>query len=178
MKPQTIALLLLLICANYSSSATPNENYEDSISVYIFMHEACIISQHYTLQLGQMHEQYANQHLQFVGLFPDFSSKPNKIRAFQEKYSIPFELRQDYFHVKKELLGAEVMPEVIVYNETQQIILYKGRIDNTYARVGKKRRVTTTAELKDVLEAITHDRPIPIANTQAIGCFIGNNKLD
>ena len=129
--------------------------------------------------LNQLHENYANEYVQFVGLFPDFSSKPNKIKAFQEKYAISFELRPDYFHMKKELLEAEVMPEVVVYNESRQVILYKGRIDNTLCPSWpKKGRFTTTSELKDVLEAIANEKPINVVDTQAIGCFIGINKLN
>jgi len=50
--------------------------------------------------------------------------------------------------------------------------LYQGRIDNTYYRVGKRRSITTTAELKEVLNAIEEQTTIPIDQTEAIGCFI------
>ena len=124
-----------------------------------------------------MHDEYANSYVQFIGLFPNFSSKPNKIETFKEEYEIPFKLKQDYYHIKKELLGATVTPEVVVYNESKQQILYKGRIDNTYARIGQKRRITTTSELKDVLEAIKNNQAVLVSHTQPVGCLIGNDKL-
>ena len=173
-----ICMWIVLAClGTIQLHAYTNQAPKDSITVYLFLHESCIISQYYTLPLREMHQEYANEQLQFVGLFPNFSSKPDKIQAFKETYDIPFELKADYFHTKKEAFGATVTPEVVVYNESRGTILYKGRIDDTYARVGQKRRITTTSELKDVLEAIRDNQAIPISQTEAIGCFISKNKL-
>ena len=161
------------------AKANPPESSRimDSITVYIFLHESCIISQYYTLPLREIYEEYAGDRIQFVGLFPNFSSKPDKIQAFKERYKIPFTLEADYYHTRKEALGAEVTPEVVVVNECSGETLYKGRIDDAYARVGKRKRVTSTSELQDALEAIRNDQPIPVAHTEAIGCFIGKSKL-
>lgn len=173
-----LLLLSSLICFTvFQSKATTNEEVPDSISVYIFLHESCLISQYYTLPLKELHDTYASSNIQFVGLFPNFSSKPDKIQAFQDEYDIPFLLKADYYHTKKEALGATVTPEVVVYNETEETILYRGRIDDTYARIGKRKRVTSNTELKDVLESIVNNQTISTPNTEAIGCFISKNKL-
>ena len=172
-----LLMLVALLCFTIHSEANPDESSQDGITVYIFLHDACVISQYYTLPLREIHEQYANDSIRFVGLFPNFSSKKEKIEAFKEKYKIPFELKTDYFHTKTKAFGATVTPEVVVYNESTKEILYQGRIDNSFFQVGKRRRVTTTSELKDVLEAISNNQPIPIAETEAIGCLIEKNKL-
>jgi len=178
MKSKIFILLAFVFVSSIHLEATPQSNANDSISVYVFLHESCIISQYYTLPLREMNQQYANEQIQFVGLFPDFSSKPDQIESFKKKYQIPFQLKADYYHQKKEALGATVTPEVVVYNETKGSILYKGRIDDAYARIGQRKRVTSTSELKDVLEAIKNDQPILIAETQAVGCFIRKTKLN
>ena len=108
---------------------------------------------------------------------PSFSSKKEKIQAFKEKYKLPFILKTDYFKTKTKLLDATVTPEVVIYNEYKKEILYRGRIDNTYFRVGKKRTITTTSDLADALEAIVHHQPVKIATTQPIGCFINRKEL-
>lgn len=179
---KTIFLLPLIGISSFfswsSSEITNQASTPDDITVYLFLHEACIISQYYTLPLRELHEKYANEHIQFIGLFPNFSSKPNKIQAFKETYKIPFELQTDYYHRKKDAFGATVTPEVVVYNESQRTTLYQGRIDDVYARVGKRKRMTSTSELKDVLEAIANANPISVSNTTAIGCFIGSSRLN
>ena len=165
-----IFAFIISIGANLSA-----KTISDTISVYIFLHEDCVISQYYTLPLKELHNQYGNDSIQFVGLFPNFSSKKENIQAFKEKYGLPFPLKTDYFKTKTILFDAEVTPEVVVYNENKKAILYQGRIDNTYFRVGKKRTITTTSELADALEAIVTHQPISVKKTQPIGCFINKN---
>ena len=66
---------------------------------------------------------------------------------------------------------------MVVYNETSESILYKGRIDNTYFRIGKRRNVTTTHDLKAALVAIRDNQAIPINAATAVGCFIHKSAL-
>ena len=81
--------------------------------------------------------------------------------------------------VKNNLHSGETkLPSKAKYNESKAKILYKGRIDDSYARVGKRRRVTTGTELNDVLEAIKNNQPILTNNTPAVGCFIEKSKLN
>ena len=167
-------ILLLLICCSAASLERPEGIFsspKDRFSVYLFLHDDCVISQYYTLTLRNLHQEYASDHLQFVGLFPNFSSKPAEIAAFKEKYQLPFDLKTDYYHTFTKAFGATVTPEVVVYNETRRAIVYQGRIDNTYARVGKRRRFPTTAELKEVLSAISQNQPIDTGTHPTCGLF-------
>ena len=164
------------IISIYSIFGQFSDTPKDQIEVYIFLHESCLISQYYTLPLRELHEAYAAPNLHFIGLFPSKHSTVEKISAFKEKYNIPFELRADHHHYLTESLGATITPEVIVYNKTKEHILYQGRIDDTFVRVGKKKRLATTSELADVLDAITNDTEIIIPNKEAIGCFIAKSN--
>ncbi len=144
----------------------------DSVTVYVFLHESCLISQYYTLNLRELSNEFSNKNIQFIGLFPNTSSKLEKIKEFKEKYKIPFKLETDYDRIKTEQFGATLTPEVFVFNETQNKVLYKGRIDDAYARVGKRKQVTTTSELKDALMAISNNLPIEVTETTSVGCYI------
>lgn len=148
----------------------------DSITVYIFMREDCKICQNYSLKWQELHQDYSNDSIRFVGVFPNFSSKPKKIEAFKEKYQIPFDFVHDYFKTLTLRFGATVTPEVVVFNHNEGKVLYKGRTDNSYFRVGKRRTITTTSELKDALEAITNGQTVEVPETTAIGCFINFQK--
>ena len=89
-----------------------------------------------------------------------------------------YELNMPYFlddgKVKQIYYGAEVAPEVIVYDEKRQEVLYKGRIDNSYADVGIRRRVVTSRDLRIVLQAIVDGEAIPVKQTKAIGCYLNH----
>ena len=168
--------LILVFCFALLKPMQTEAAPKDSITVYVFLLDACVICQNYTLPLKELHAKYANDQVNFVGLFPNFTSKPPQIEAFKKKYQIPFELKTDYFKTKSKQFGITVTPEVVVYNHTKEEVLYKGRIDNTYFRVGKRRTITTTSELEDALEAIKNGQPIKVKETEAVGCFINYNE--
>lgn len=143
-----------------------------SLTVYIFIHESCRISQYYTLTLKELHQTYGNENIQFKGVFPNQSTKEADMLAFQEKYNLDFPMVFDKDQVLTQQLGATITPEVIVVNTQSQEIIYKGRIDNAYFRVGKRRQVTTSQELKEVLKANKTGKLLGIKAQPAIGCFI------
>ncbi|MEM9888533.1 MAG: hypothetical protein AAF849_21740 [Bacteroidota bacterium] len=149
---------------------------EDSISVYIFMLEDCVISQYYTLSLKELYHEFASEQIHFVGVFPNRFSSPETIAAFKSEYDLPFELKYDYYQSLSRKMGATVTPEVVVFDHAREAILYKGRIDNTFFQLGKRRQVTTQYELKAVLQAIKEKKSIAIKNTTAVGCFIKYEK--
>jgi peroxiredoxin len=157
-----------LLFQNISYSQT------DSITVYVFLREDCVISQNYTSTLNRLYQIFSSQKIGFIGLFP--STRDESIVAFRNKYHINIPLKSDYFQTITKELGATVTPEVIVYNEICNEILYQGRIDDTYFRVGKKRSVTTTAELEEALKAIVNGKTIAVRKTQPIGCLISFNN--
>jgi peroxiredoxin len=146
----------------------------DSISVYLFLLDDCIICQSYSPKLNTLYQNYG-QDYKFIGLFPNFSSKPQKIKEFKEKYNIQFELKTDYWKTMVKKFGIEVTPEVIVYDERKDRILYKGRIDNEFAALGKRRKIVTTDELNEVLATLLSGDKRTFAFTEAVGCFINQN---
>jgi len=144
----------------------------DSITVYYFMSEECKICQYYSLTQQELYENYNDDHTSFIGLFPNGFSSPKSIEAYKEKYKIPFTLKKEFFQTKTKKFGATITPEVVVYNESKDEIIYKGRISNAYASLGKLRRVVTEFELETVLEDLKNNKMTTVENTSPVGCFI------
>ena len=119
-----------------------------------------------------LHEKYSNEKVTFIGLFPNPSSNETKISAFKEDYQLAFELKVDGMQQMMDRFGVRVTPEVVVFNDEKEEVIYQGRIDNMFFRVGKRRTVTTTSELEDVLESIKNDSIKEFSKTDAVGCFI------
>ncbi len=143
-----------------------------SVVVYVFMGEDCVISQNYSKLLGELHAEYASDRLNFVGLFPQPYSRPAKMQAFQDKYGFPFALELDAGQQWMKRFNVRVTPEVVVYLPDTGEVLYQGRIDNTYYSLGRRRQVTTTSELRDVLEAVRDGDYRAHPRTDAVGCYI------
>lgn len=145
----------------------------DSISVYIFLLESCQICQNQTAELNEIHQKYAESGIEFFGIFPnnEFSTQEG-MDSFQIKYKINFPLELDAEQAIATQYGATITPEVVVVRNADQRILYRGKIDNSYERVGVRRSVITEFYLKDVLNQIIENKEISIPQTLPVGCFI------
>ncbi len=148
----------------------------DSVTVYLFFRIDCKICEYYTNDLEKLYKKYREDNVSFIAVFPNFMDKPPAIERYREKFGLPFPAKTDYSKRLTKKFKATVTPEVVVYNETKEIVLYQGRIDNTYYRLGRKRSVTTSSELATVLEKHSNGTPVDVAFTQAIGCFIQIQK--
>jgi AhpC/TSA family len=51
-------------------------------------------------------------------------------------------------------------------------IRYRGRIDNFYAAFGVSRQQVTERDLRRALDAVLAGRPVPVPETESVGCFI------
>lgn len=136
------------------------------------MGEDCRICQFYSDELRSIYADFSSDRIGFIGLFPNRYSSPSSIAAFKTKYEIPFTLKREYYQTKTKKFGVKITPEVVVYDEKFQKILYKGRIDDSYIRVGKRKRYVSNHDLRDVLTFIQEQKAIKYAETIAIGCFI------
>ena len=163
-------LLLLLSSWSFFPQVYPVQ--EPAYKVYVFLSEECVISKSYALELRELHEQYAGVDFQFIGVFSNPASNPEKMAAFKSQYQFPFAFQHDWQQRLMDQFGVELTPEVVIYDTQRQEVRYQGRIDNTFYRVGRRRRVTTTADLADALQALQTEEPVPLVSTPTVGCYI------
>lgn len=161
-------LIFALFLTTTFATAAPS----DSISVYIFLREDCVICQQYTQQLERLYGEFGNKSIHFLGVFPNASSKAEALEDFAAKYQITFPLAIDHEQTLTRNMGATITPQVVIYDHRLKQILYTGRIDDRYARVGKRRRNAQTSELEAALTAIQARQAIAVRETEAIGCLI------
>jgi hypothetical protein len=64
-----------------------------------------------------------------------------------------------------------VTPEAVVVTPAG-VIKYRGRIDDRYIALGQQRRVVTSHDLRDAIDAVIGGKAVPHAETEAVGCFI------
>ncbi len=161
---------MIILCCLLSS--LQGQDTETRYTVYYFLGEDCKICQYYTPTLNALDQTFTSDSLSFVGLFPNRYSTEEGIKNYREKYKINFELKREYFGTKTKEFGVTVTPDVVVYDNILEKILYKGRIDNSYHKLGRRRRVVTTHELQDVLQAIADGKAINTIAQAPIGCYI------
>ena len=145
---------------------------QDSLVAFVFLREDCVICQEYMPYLQQLQLEYAQKGITFIGLFPNHSSDWADIGAFRDKYHPSFPLKADPNQAMARQLGATVTPEVVLYQPQSGQILYRGRIDNRYAQVGKRRRAGITSDLAAALEQWARTAQCTQPAQAAIGCLI------
>jgi thiol-disulfide isomerase/thioredoxin len=158
-----------------SSFVLREKNTLKETTVYVFLSETCPICQSYTLTLKDLYKKYNLQKIKFVGIFPNYYSTQKSIDEFKKKYSIPFELILDKKGELTNRFSATITPEVFI-ESTDNKILYRGRIDDSFYSLGKRRTIITSTELADALSEISLKQTIKIFKTQAVGCVISASK--
>jgi len=159
-------LLLLFVPLLFSAT----EKADESLKIYFFVSEKCPICQYYTKKINQVSADYPKHEVVLV--FPNQLSSLETMEAFREKYKIAAKMQLDHDHKLVQKFGATVTPEVVVYNPNTSAVLYQGRIDDNYYRVGKRRNKVQSDDLVNALTSIANNTEISNATTTPVGCFI------
>ena len=73
--------------------------------------------------------------------------------------------------------GASVTPEAVVVDRAGAV-RYRGRIDNLYVDLGRRRHAATVHDLRDAIDAVLAGRPVATPRTEALGCYIPLQPVD
>ena len=156
---------LVFLAALLGASAPPKP------TAYVFLAPTCPISQAVTPELRTLAATYGARGIRFVGVFPDETLTAADLTAFGRDYQLKVPLQADPGQALARRLGATITPEVAV-TDAAGALLYRGRINDQYARLGVRRTVMQRHELADALAAVVAGRPVAVARTEAVGCLI------
>jgi peroxiredoxin len=156
-----------LILISLSSAAQ-----KDSATVYLFLSETCPICQSVSIELKNIIKEMGDKKIGFVGIFPSKLSTDETRNTFRKKYHLNFTFLSDTSLTLTHFFSASITPEVIVKNENKNEIIYRGLIDNSFAAIGKRRRVVTERYLYQALINFLGNSDVLISSTQPVGCLI------
>ena len=140
--------------------------------VLIFISTDCPIANSYHPLLQQLVDQYRGTGVRVFMIHSSPTLSIEEARKHSDKFAISAPVVIDTDQSIARRAGATVTPQAFVFVRNQERPVYQGRIDNRYAGYGKKRKVATTHDLADALEAIVAGRAVKNAETIAVGCFI------
>lgn len=139
--------------------------------VLIFILADCPICNSYIPELNRLQQSLNATEISMCLVHADPEIAANEARQHAVEYQIEPPVALDPNHYWTQKAGATVAPEAAVFSPTGEL-LYRGRINNQYAELGKRRATVTAHDLRDALDAILADRPIAAPRTEAIGCLI------
>jgi len=137
----------------------------------VFVLPDCPICNAYLPQLNRLHEDFSPRGVTLALVHADPETTAEKASAHAREYQIqcPVAINPGQQWVKKA--GATTAPEAAVFSASGEL-LYRGRIDDQYAGLGKRRAVVTSHDLRDALEAILAGKTVPNPRTAPVGCPI------
>jgi len=147
----------------------PLEVAGKAATVLVFYWHDCPISNSYAPELNRLRASHTNFAFYIVQVDPELTAAAAREHARIYDLRVPVLLDPQHRLIK--LLHATVTPETVVVGKDGRI-LYRGRIDDSYAAPGKKRATVTHHDLGDALDAITAGHPIKTRETSPVGCLI------
>lgn len=105
----------------------------------------------------------------FFGLLSDPTVTREAAVKFAAEYHVEFPILFDASGEIARTLAPRVTPEAFLFDGTGKLN-YRGRIDDTYVALGKRRTETTTHDLADAIEAVRAGRSPAAAEVAAVGC--------
>jgi thiol-disulfide isomerase/thioredoxin len=131
----------------------------------VFILPDCPICNSYLPELNRLHETFANRDVTLALIHADPDIAPERAREHANEYQIQWPIVLDPRHEWVKRAGATIAPEAAVFSRTGDL-LYRGRIDNQYAGLGKRRASVTSHDLSDALEATLAGRQAPEPRTK------------
>ncbi len=180
-----IPILVLLAAAAHGTISMPDIDGTrqtpfqpaERASVLFFITTDCPISNSYAPEIQRICAEYTPKGFfcSLIYVDPDLTAAAVRTHLREFRYSgIPAIL--DANHKVVRAAGATVTPETAVIDSSGKIV-YRGRIDNVYASLGKRRPEPTERDLRKALERVLAGKPVSEASTKAIGCYIPPDRI-
>jgi len=140
--------------------------------VLLFVQTDCPISNSYAPEIQRICKAYESKGIGCSLAYEDVRVDAAAVRKHMKDYAytgVPATI--DDSRAVADRARATITPAAVVV-DPRGTVLYRGRIDNLYASIGKPRRNVTEHDLTDALDAILAGKPVPKPETEALGCFI------
>jgi hypothetical protein len=147
----------------------PLEPADKIASVLVFYWQDCPVSNGYAPELNRIAATHTNFAFYIVQVDPDLT--PAAAREHARKFDLRAPVLLDPQHRLVKFARATATPEAVVIGRNGRI-LYRGRIDDHYAALEKKRAEATEHDLIDVLDNLAAGKPPGKTETQVMGCLI------
>jgi hypothetical protein len=139
-----------------------------------FISDECPISNSFAREIARICADYKSKGIGCDLVYVDPSiSNDQALQHAQEFGHGDYPKIVDRRHELVKATGATVTPETVVVDRNGKVV-YRGRIDDSFAALGQPRRPVKNADLRNALDAIVAGKPVEKPETKALGCFISD----
>ena len=156
----------------------PGKAEVGQFAVIIFTSTDCPIANRYAPEIVRIHRDYAEKGVRLTLAHVNPKLDWGTVREHASDFNLAgIDIVIDREHDLVQSVGANVTPEAFILNPEGEV-LYQGRIDDLFTRLGSKRKTPTVNDLRNALDSvIAGRRPDPV-QTKAIGCYIEPIAID
>ncbi|HEY3836471.1 MAG TPA: redoxin domain-containing protein [Bryobacteraceae bacterium] len=169
----TVALLANIHIPDVNGHPLDPLNPTGPASVLFFITNDCPIANSYAPEIQRICNDYAGKGVACTLVYSDLTLDAGAIRKHHSEYGYPDSIPavKDNGHKLADATGATITPQAVVVGKGGKV-LYRGRIDNFYAALGKPRRMATEHDLRLALDEVLAGKSVTHPQTQALGCYI------
>ena len=146
------------------------------IETVVFLSSECPISRQYVPELNRLHQRYAADGMRLVGVISDPLISRSAAKQFGDEFQLQFPLLFDSSGLLADACRPTHVPEVFVFD--QRRLVYRGRIDDTYAAPGTRRQKPLVRDLVSVLETLVAGQEVAFHQTKPVGCPIERRRRE
>lgn len=144
------------------------------VNALFFISHECPISNSFAREIARICAEYKSKGVGCDLVYVDPSmSNDQALKHAQEYGHGDYPKIIDRRHELVKATGVTVTPETAVVDRTGKVV-YRGRIDDSFAALGQPRRPVKNADLRNALDAVVAGRPVEKPVTKALGCFISD----
>jgi thiol-disulfide isomerase/thioredoxin len=145
------------------------ERPELKATVLVFLSSECPICIEYVPELNRLVQDYAGKPVELFGVISDSVQKRGDAANFVKKFELQLPVLFDTTGQFADAFRPTHVPECVALGADGRIA-YRGRINDHYAEVGKKRPQPTTHDLRGAMDALLDGGQPPVAHTTPVGC--------
>ena len=159
----------------FGNEQRPLEKSTARADVILFILHDCPIANAFAPEINRLAAEFQPRGVRFfvVHTDPGLALADAQQHAKDFAYRCPVLLDPEHRLVTR--LKATITPEAFVVTAAGTTA-YRGRIDDRFVELGKRRPEPTRRDLRLALESILADQPVTEPVTKAIGCFISTPK--
>jgi len=142
----------------------------------IFTRTDCPIANQAAPEIERVRALYADRGVRFWLVYVDPREPASRVRAHMDEYALRVPVICDPDHALVRQAGVQVTPEAALYVHDEGVprLVYRGRLDDRVAALGRQRPRATRFDLREAVESALAGKTSPLVITPAAGCQIAD----
>ena len=149
---------------------------EARATVLVFTRTDCPVANRAAPEIERIRALYADRGVRFWLVYVDPQEPAGRVRAHMDEYALRVQAIRDPGHALVRQAGVQVTPEAALYvhDEDGSRLVYRGRLDDRVATLGRQRPNATRFDLREAIESTLAGRTSTLVTTPAAGCAIAD----